>query len=73
MADARTDSRIGQILEKLIDVAVIKTAIILVFLKKKRTVENRRARMEQERLERGVRYDEPSVNRSSVSSACLRK
>jgi hypothetical protein len=35
MADARTDSRIGQILEKLIDVAVMKTAVIIVFLKKR--------------------------------------
>jgi hypothetical protein len=45
---------------------------IRAFVKKARgAVENRRARMEQERLERGVRYDEPSVNRSSVPAhAC---
>jgi hypothetical protein len=34
MADALTDCRIGRILEKLIDVAVIKTAVIIAFLKK---------------------------------------
>jgi hypothetical protein len=37
MADARTHSRIGLILEKLIDVAVIKTAVIIAFLKKQRS------------------------------------
>jgi hypothetical protein len=39
MADALTHFRIGQILEKLIDVAVIETAVIIVFLKNKQAVE----------------------------------
>ena len=34
MADTLTHSRIGPILEKLIDVAVIKIAVIIAFLKK---------------------------------------
>jgi hypothetical protein len=44
MADALTHFRIGQILKKLIDVAVIETAVIIAFLKNREAVENRRSR-----------------------------
>jgi hypothetical protein len=47
MADALTHFGIGQVLGKLIDIAVLETAVIIAFLKNREAVENRRSRNAQ--------------------------